>query len=292
MNSNRYFSQALAAVVIAGLTCVPLADCWAQSGETAVKQSESSDLEGSEGGDGNTNVEVLVEQIGSGSFQERTEATRDLLAAGAEAVPALVDAATSGNTEARQRSLVILEKLVQNPDKAIVAALEELLKRKDANTEFKEVAEKHHDLAHRSLLDKMAKDQMAELGIELEMGKGFIQLTSRTGNHMRLGPDSSTRSMKTDDGLNVLVMYRTEKHLIAVNDAKGAIWMQTGSTQDGKTTVHSYQFDSAESMKENNPRLHAEFKKLKQIKKTLDALKKLVEESQKEQRGEAPGIFE
>ena len=267
MNQNRYFSRTFAALAMAVLTCAPLVNSWAQEEKP---------------------VDVMIEQLGSGSFQERNEASLGLIAAGAEAIPALLKTATSEDTEVRRRTVVILDKLARNPDKAIVAAFEKLAEEGDAS--FKELAETHFDLAQRTLLGEVAKDQMAKLGLHLEMEKGGIQLTSRTGETIRVGPapsgDSGQQSMTTAEGLDVLVTYKSSKHVIVVTDAKGTIWMQYGTAKDGKTTVHCYQFESTESMKGKNPRIYAEYEKVQNLKNILEALEKLrVAEQTKEHRG-------
>jgi hypothetical protein len=202
-----------------------------------------------------------VKQLDADRFTDRQAASEKLAAAGARAIPALIEAAQSGPPETAARAVNILGDHLTKGDAPTQAA---------AKSALETIAQGQNAVAARrakSALEESQKPQPPaqnvrvlplrifgggiQGGIQIP-GGGQIQIQVAQNN----GAQVRRVAVANNNGVKQIDAQEGDRKVKIKDDPNNGIEMEVTETKDGKETTQKYQAKNADELKKNHPEAH------------------------------------
>jgi hypothetical protein len=213
-----------------------------------------------------SDVAGLVQQLDADRFSDRQAASEKLAAAGASAIPALIEAAQTGAPETAARSVNILGDHLMKGDPSVKAA---------AKTALETIAQGENAVAARrakAALEESERPQTPPLaangrplpirifgggiqgGIQIGQigGNGQIQIQVAQNN----GVQVRRVAIANNNGVKQIEAEEGGRKVKIKDDPNNGIEMEVTETKDGKETTQRYQAKNADELKKNHPDAH------------------------------------
>lgn len=195
-------------------------------------------------------IEALVRQLDAEEFSARQKASAALIERGQEALPALIEAASSDSAEISTRAIEILRQHFQGDQRelkaAATAALQKLSTGEGAAARSAAEILKPKPVAGRAPV-AVAPMPFAPARVRV-LGPGGVRIAVVAGKGA-----ARRMSVKNIDGLREIEVVEAERTIIINEDRAKAIKMKVTTKQDGKEEAKEYEADSAEHLKAKHP---------------------------------------
>lgn len=189
-----------------------------------------------------------IDNLDATLFAQRSEASRNLQAAGKAAIPALAEAALGESRETRMRAFEILRKHFEDGDAGTKEAAKSALE--------KIAASGHEGSAARADEILNPKEQAPVGGMPRFAIPAQVQIrVNAIGGGQRIQINNGVKQIETDDG--------QRKIRITEDPAKG-IEVEITEKKDGQATTEKFQAKNADELKKNHPEAHKLYEKMGQ----------------------------
>ncbi len=186
-------------------------------------------------------VSDLIKQLDAEGFQDREQAAQKLEAQGKQAVPALAEAAETGNLETAVRSIQILQNLMESKDKTAAdeakSALEKLSGSKNPATARRA----------KSALTPKPQPQPAPAGIRNRIAIPAFPLPGRGVRRVSIRTINGVKTIDAQDG---------EKTVKIEVDPQGEIKIASTEKKNGKDVTEKFAAKNMDELKKNHPKGH------------------------------------
>lgn len=203
-------------------------------------------------------IKELVEQLDAPKFGDRQLASQKLAEAGAQAMPALADAAINGTREMTVRAIDILKSHFHGGDPAL---------KKSAEASLKQVVDGESPAAASRAKDAMApKPQPGEAqpqfgpaagGIRVFNGNAQIQIQVQA-----IGGNGARKiSMKNNNGVKEIEAEENNRKIKINDDPNQGIKIEITETKDGKETTRKVEAKDADDLKKKDADAFKDYEK-------------------------------
>ncbi len=195
-------------------------------------------------------VEALVRQLDAEEFSTRQQASAALTERGQEALPALIEGASSDSAEISTRAIEILRQHYQGDQAelktAAAAALQKLSAGEGAAARSASEILKPKSVAGRAPRTVFAP--MPPLAPRVRVvGPGGVRLAVVAAKGVR------RMSVKDIDGLREIEVVEADRTIVINEDRAKAIKMKITTKQDDKEEAKEYEAENAEELKAKHP---------------------------------------
>ena len=188
-------------------------------------------------------VSDLIQQLDAPNFQDREQAAQKLQAQGKPVIPALSEAAETGNLETAVRSIQILQNLMESKDKPAAvdakAALEKLADSNNASTARRA----------KSALAPKPRPAPAPIRNRAAVPPFGLPAGVRANGIRRI-------HVRTVNGVKTLEAQNGDKSVKIEVDAQGAIQIESTEKKNGKDVTEKFAAKNVDELKKNNPKGH------------------------------------
>lgn len=195
-------------------------------------------------------IDALVRQLDAEAFTARQEASAALTERGQEALPALVEAASSDSAEISTRAIEILRKHYEGEQRELKTAAAKALQRLSTG-EGAAARSAAEILKPKSVAGRpsavLAPMPLAPARVRV-VGPGGVRIAAvaAKGGVRRI-------SVKDIDGLREIEVVEAERTIVINEDRAKAIKMKVTTKQDGEEEVKDYEADNADDLKAKHP---------------------------------------
>jgi hypothetical protein len=202
-----------------------------------------------------------VKQLDADRYSDRQQASEKLAAAGAEAIPALAEAAQSGAPEAAARAVNILgDHLLKGGGDlkaAAKAALETIAQ--GANPVAARRAKSALEESEKPPPDPVARQLPLRIfgggvqgGIQIRGGGQFQIQVAQNNNGVQI----KRVSVSNNNGVKQIEADEGGRKVKIKDDPNNGIEIEVTETKDGKETTQKYQAKNRDELKKNHPDAH------------------------------------
>lgn len=197
-----------------------------------------------------------IKELDADRFTDRQAASDKLIAAGARAIPALIEAAQTGSPETAARAVNVLAEHLKNADADTKAA---------AKTALENLAESKNAVAARrakAALEDAEKPKVIAVdafgqganpfGNRIQVRGGQIQIQVQANN----GVQVRRVAVANNNGVKEINAEENGRKVKIKDDPQNGIEMEVTETKDGKSTTQKYKAKNAADLKQKHPDAH------------------------------------